>query len=109
MTSFMEFIKCVQNMYKHKLTLTFLEQLRLTGPEPGKGRLEILYEDEMGTVCDDGFTEMDAQAACRTMGYSNVETNAGIMVEPNRENVNNSLKVKYPPIYTFHKLVLVVV
>ena len=33
------------------------------------GRLEIFYDDEWGTVCDDGFGMTDAIAACRQLGF----------------------------------------
>ena len=30
----------------------------------------VKHRDKWGTVCDDGFEEVSAQAACLTMGYS---------------------------------------
>uniref|UniRef100_G1KBS9 Lysyl oxidase homolog 4 n=1 Tax=Anolis carolinensis TaxID=28377 RepID=G1KBS9_ANOCA len=46
-------------------------QLRLVGPrsQVGEGRLEVLYDGQWGTVCDDDFNIYVAGVACRELGY----------------------------------------
>lgn len=46
-------------------------QLRLGGDKRkhNEGRVEVFYNNEWGTVCDDDFNIHAAQVVCREMGY----------------------------------------
>ncbi|GAB1610322.1 deleted in malignant brain tumors 1 protein-like isoform X1, partial [Argonauta hians] len=45
-------------------------QIRLAAGENAmSGRVEIYYNGEWGTVCDDGFDTREAQVVCKYMGY----------------------------------------
>jgi hypothetical protein len=39
-------------------------------PTGAMGRLEIMHEGQWGTICDDSFDELDANVACRQLGFS---------------------------------------
>ncbi|KFQ25894.1 Neurotrypsin, partial [Mesitornis unicolor] len=44
--------------------------LRLTsGKGSHDGRLEVYYTGQWGTVCDDGWTELNTQVVCRQLGF----------------------------------------
>ena len=46
-------------------------QLRLGGTStPRQGRVEMCYEGQWGTVCDDLWGTNDAKVACRQLGHS---------------------------------------
>ena len=54
-----------------RISLIIYDLVRLVGTErnPVEGRLEVYYNRTWGTVCDDGFTDIEAKVACNGLGF----------------------------------------
>jgi deleted-in-malignant-brain-tumors protein 1 len=47
-----------------------LQARLVNGTSTSNGRLELFFNGSWSTVCDDGFNNLDAQVACRMLGFS---------------------------------------
>ena len=65
--------------------------MRIVGTK-NEGRLEVYYNNQWGTVCDDEFDGNDAMVACRQLGFngsasvissSNIDDGIGLIVLDN--------------------------
>ena len=46
--------------------------IRLTGTNDSReGRVEVFYNNQWGTICDDHFGRKEARVVCRSLGYDN--------------------------------------
>jgi len=59
----------MQSVNNEYLSMFSLFTVRLAGSgSPHQGRLEVYYNGQWGTVCDDDFNDVDATVACKSLG-----------------------------------------
>ncbi|XP_061167694.1 deleted in malignant brain tumors 1 protein-like [Saccostrea echinata] len=55
----------------HNLEVEVIPSVRLVGgSHTGEGRVEVKYHNAWGTVCDDLFTDTNAEVICRQLGFA---------------------------------------
>ena len=70
------FVSCLELVYYllYVFSLLFTAHptvsVRLVGGTMSRGRVEILYNNTWGTICDDSFTNQSAGVLCHMLGFS---------------------------------------
>ena len=49
--------------------LLFVEIRLVNGTTSASGRIELFYQDEWGTVCDDSFDQNAGDMICKALGF----------------------------------------
>lgn len=42
----------------------------MDGSSANEGRVEVYCNNQWGTICDDGFSQVEADTVCRQLGYT---------------------------------------